>query len=1102
VVIACDLVGQCDFIEVLVTDSDASRLEQARLLLGEDFPRIRCEAWTTLSEWPAGFADLAFSIDGLSEIAAATDGLVTLLRALRPGAPLVAGELAPALFWDIVRGTRPAWWSRSANPEFPVGPLLSPEEWADELGLAGFEDVAASLATGEPRVGVLIQARAGNRLPQSEPAGLQPFVVSWEGDDEPAVALRKRIAELEQAAPPAAAEHATNPVATDVIWNLDLSPPATENSDAIAERLARLAARCRQLAGKPQRLWILMDFGTHDRQHPPLERPLWCAMTAAIRVAQNEYPGLPIRCLGMAGADDPSMASRAAEELLTPDHEREIFLAADQRIVFRIQRGATDPAVERPTSEHRLTLVNRQGAGHGGLAWLSQPRPELEPGQVEIEVSATGLNFRDVMWNVRLLPEEALEDGYAGPGLGMECAGRISRVGPDVDSIAPGDQVVAFAPTAFASHVVAPSFAVSPLPQGLTPEAASTVPVAFLTAYYSLVHLGRLEAGQSVLIHGGAGAVGMAAIQIARQRGATVVATAGSEEKRAFLRAYGADLVCNSRTLSFADEVAAYTQGQGVDVVLNSLAGEAMVRSMDCLRPFGRFIELGKRDFYANTHIGLRPLRRNLSYFGVDVDQLISEHKELTRALFGEIMGLFAQGDLVALPHRVFPGEHTDEAFRLMQRSGHIGKIVVNPPAQPTLVEAGGRFPVDAEGLHVIIGGTGGFGMATAEWLAARGARRVALVSRSGRIAEADAERLTALRDKGVDLVIEAVDATDAAALAQFLRRANLASPVKGIVHAAMVLDDRLMEGVDVASLQTALAPKVTGARNLENAIAGLALDYLLFYSSATTLFGNPGQFNYVAANGFLEGLARRLRAQGVPALAVAWGGIEDAGYLARNIGMDANLKRRFASSLIAAKTALDGLDWAYDKGGRQTTACCAIARIDWTMARRELAATRAPTYDSIGARGGARQSSDATAILENLRALPPAEVADALLDIVVEEIARVLRLPPKEIDRHRPLAEIGMDSLMMLELRTTVEEVLQIELPMMSLSSGITPADVARRVAPLITGEKDHLAVPGTIVSLSGSHFAAEAEATTVDERQAAVTAVLERVRKLEGPL
>ncbi len=264
----------------------------------------------------------------------------------------------------------------------------------------------------------------------------------------------------------------------------------------------------------------------------------------------------------------------------------------------------------------------------------------------------------------------------------MECAGTVVRTGPDVEDPAVGDRVLAFAPGAFASHLVAKTFAVSKLPSQLSFEDATTLPVAFLTAYYSLVHLARLEAGETVLIHGGAGAVGLAAMQIAKQRGATVIATAGSGEKRAFLRSLGADFVCNSRTLAFAEEVMSFTGGKGVDVVLNSLAGEAMIRSMDCLKPFGRFIELGKRDFYANTHLGLRPLRRNLSYFGVDIDQLIGAHKALSQQLFADVVDLFAEGELSPLPHRVFDGAHIAEAFRLMQRAGHIGKIVVTPARQ------------------------------------------------------------------------------------------------------------------------------------------------------------------------------------------------------------------------------------------------------------------------------------------------------------------------------------------------------------------------------------------------------------------------------------
>ena len=343
---------------------------------------------------------------------------------------------------------------------------------------------------------------------------------------------------------------------------------------------------------------------------------------------------------------------------------------------------------------------------------------------------------------------------------------------------------------------------------------------------------------------------------------------------------------------------------------------------------------------------------------------------------------------------------------------------------------------------------------------------------------------------------------TDGDALDRFVTQLGCRRPIKGIVHAAMVLDDRLIQGSDHESIETVLRPKASGALHLESIAERLMLDYLLLFSSATTLFGNPGQFNYVAGNAYIEGIARRLRAKGLPALAVAWGAIEDAGYLARHIEANSSLKRRFASTLMPARMALNGLDWAFDAEGNQLVDACAIARVDWAMAKRELVAVRAPTFNAIDTGNVSRQAGQAAVTLERLRAMPPEEATAALLDIVVEEIARVLRLPPKEVDRHRPLAEIGMDSLMMLELRTTVEASLQIELPMMSLASGITPADVARRVTPLVTGETPPEAVPSTLATLSSSHFAEQAATAEASEQRAAVTAVMQRVKQIDGPL
>ena len=275
---------------------------------------------------------------------------------------------------------------------------------------------------------------------------------------------------------------------------------------------------------------------------------------------------------------------------------------------------------------------------------------------------------------------------------------------------------------------------------------------------------------------------------------------------------------------------------------------------------------------------------------------------------------------------------------------------------------------------------------------------------------------------------------------------------------------------MDQEAIDKVLQPKVCGALNLEQFCRGLQLDYLLLYSSATTLLGNPGQFNYVAANAYLEGIAQRARRCGLPALAIAWGGIEDAGYLARNINTNASLKKSFSSSVVKARTALDALDLAFDPHGRPTTAFLSIAQIDWAIAKRELAVTRAPMFSAVLPSSGARRTKDAAATLDKLRAMSVHDASVTLLDIVVDEIARVLRLPSKEVDRHRPLADIGMDSLMMLELRPGGNST-QIELPMMSLANGITPSDIAWRVAGLIVGGPSRETVPGHLMALSTSH-------------------------------
>src|SRR6185312_8971206 len=540
------------------------------------------------------------------------------------------------------------------------------------------------------------------------------------------------------------------------------------------------------------------------------------ALTALLRVVANEMPLLACRAVDFRDGGTPArMAARIAAELAAPDGESEIVWRGAARFVTRLRRGPEQPP---PVPPSFFLAAARPGA-IDSVAPVARAEPAPGPGEIVVRVAAAGLNFRDVMWSLDLLPEEALKDGFAGPGLGLECAGVVTSVGPDVTGIAPGDRVAGFAPDALASHVVTRAEAMARIPDAMDFAEAASLPVIYLTAVYALGHLAKLARGETVLIHGGAGGVGIAAIHYARHRGARVMATAGSDTKRAFLRAMGVEHVFDSRSLAFADAVKAATGGAGVDVVLNSLGGEAMERSLGLLKPFGRFLELGKRDFYLDTPIGLRPLRRNISYFAVDADQLAANRPALARDVLTEIMAQVDAGALLPPPRRVFGFGEAAAAFRLMQNAGHIGKIVLCPDAPRADDAAPPRrdFIVRPDRAYLITGGLSGFGLATAQWLAARGARHLALLGRRGAATPGASEALVRFAAAGIEARAYACDVADGEALRAALATIRATQqPLGGVVHAAMALDDALLDDLDETRLRTVLTPKLGGAEQLD----------------------------------------------------------------------------------------------------------------------------------------------------------------------------------------------------------------------------------------------------------------------------------------------
>ncbi|WP_331311766.1 SDR family NAD(P)-dependent oxidoreductase [Methylobacterium oryzae] len=1060
-----------------VFETDRRLAERARLSLGRAAAVVE-----TAEELAPGSFDLILASGSLHRGDRALPG--QLAGALATGGLLVAVEPGASLFRDLVFGLTTGWFEEAAGG-MPVGRLEDIEGWQRILSAHGLVKVEVERAASANGDDLLLTAEAPVR---PGPAPAQSFAFIIGSDDEFAAETASSLATLLVAG----GVHVSIILDSETsLMELEKETPDTvvflagaftrggEAAERLRDRCLSLKRCTEHLGARQTRLWVVAPGATRDRggQTTNIEAGVW----AFSRTLANEAPNLDVRRIDLS----PEMSSKRASErlrdlILSGTPETEIVLDDERTQVVRFHAGRPqhrDPADAVPAEAARLERSNTGGLSE--MVWGPAERRTPGKGEMEIAVEATGLNFRDVLWALSMLPEEILEDGFAGPRLGLECAGRVTAVGPGVKGFKVGDPVVAFAQSGFATHIVVPDLVVAPMPQGLDPMAAATVPVAFLTAYYGLVSCARMRRGEWVLVHGGAGGVGLAALQIAKLKGARVIATAGSREKRALVKALGAEHVLDSRSLAFVDEVRAIT-GDGVDIVLNSLFGEAMERSLNALRPFGRFVELGKRDYVANTHIGLRPFRRNLSYFGVDLDQVIQHQGDDGARMFREVMALFNDGGLKPLPYQPFTAAETSDAFRLMQQSGHIGKIVISPPKAGTIMKDTSRpFTVSAEGVHLLTGGLGGFGLEAARWLIDRGAKHLVLAGRKGAATDEAKAIVAELTARGVTVEAKAVDITSRASVDRLLAEIEQkGKKLAGVLHAAAVLQDGLISNIDAAALDAVIGPKVIGAQHLDAATRDRSLDYFVLFSSATTFIGNPGQGSYVAANGFMEGLARQRRRRGLPALAVAWGAIGDVGMLARNKAVMEGLAGRVGVTPMEARRCLDLMAEALgSQGASPDEAVIAIAAMHWGKARERLATMRSPSYAELGsdqqAEAGGVQAINIAALLKggDLDA-----VRKTVSDAIVEDIARILRLPKDDISRVRQLSEIGLDSLMGVELGASLQERFALDAPPAGLSSGMTVNELSESLIQAVSAPMDETA--GVAMSLVSKHVGGEVDA------------------------
>jgi NADPH:quinone reductase-like Zn-dependent oxidoreductase len=773
---------------------------------------------------------------------------------------------------------------------------------------------------------------------------------------------------------------------------------ATASVIGLVQRLGR--------AGAASRLWVVTRAAQTtlpDARVALAQAPLWgLARTVAL-----EHPELRPTLVDLDPAANADAVAALVDELLGADDERQVALRGQERLVARLapSPGIDDAAALAPPTL-RLDIPTRGVLED--LAWVAATRGALGPAQIEIRARAVGLNFRDVLNALGMYP------GEAGP-LGSECVGEIVAVGSEVRDLRVGDLVMCVATGAFASTVVTDAALAVRVPASLTPEAAATVPIAFLTARYALAELARLSPGQRVLIHAGAGGVGMAAIQVARRVGAEIFATAGSPHKRQLLASLGVAHVMDSRSVGFADELMARTGGEGVDVVMNSLSGEFIPKSLGALRPGGCFVELGKRDVWEPARVSaVRPdVRYHVVYLG---DSFASEPARI-HAMLTALADDLAAGRLEPLPHRVFGAADVAEAFRVMAQARHVGKIVVRTP--------GGEAPappIRADASYLVTGGAGALGLHTAEWLHARGARHLVLMGRSP-LSSAARERVARLEREGSVVRIVHGDVACAEDVTRALGEIETALPrLRGIVHAAGIVEDAMVPGQTRAGLASVMAPKVAGAWNLHRATAPLELDFFVLYSSMAGVLGSAGQGNYAAANAFLDALAAHRRAQGQRALAIQWGPWSQGGMAA---ALGEYGRRRWAAQGIrelGAGEALVQLERLL-AAGTAATASAAPLPIAWERYVAALAGGAPPFLRDLvrAPANGARATAvpPRPALLAQLAAAPRARRRHLLLAHVREQAALVLQLPKGHaLDPDQGFKELGLDSLMAVELR------------------------------------------------------------------------------------
>lgn len=797
----------------------------------------------------------------------------------------------------------------------------------------------------------------------------------------------------------------------------------------VSERVVAFLQAAGELAGEQDVTLVTRGASAEESETANLSAS---AVASLGLVAQNEFEHLRCRSIDIPGDSGAEAVEWLVAEIFARSRG-DIAIRGGQRFENRLrpiaEKKEEGSTVSIPVDE---PLVLRAGTKGKTLHFRRFERRIPSSGEVEIRVHAAHVGHRDLLkWEGRLHTLD-LDGTFSGGRFGTECAGVVVRTAPGGELQA-GDRVVSLVLDGFGTYATASEQFSLKLPDKLGYEAAG-IPLAFLAAYRGLVQIARLHGGERVLIHHGSGELGMAALQIAKWIGAEIFTTAGSEETCRFLGEFGN--VYSSRTLDFVQQIREATRDEGVDVVLGEVNGQAMHAGLNLLRSGGRYIALGNSDMASDHALPMRAFQRNLLFASIDLERLMVEAPAVVRSTLETVLSHFEKGDFQPGPSRLFPAASVQQAFEDLAAGEHPGQILLDFSQGPVDVVEHVAAPVKADGCYIVTGGTSGFGAMTAIWLAAGGAGKVVIVSRSGPKAPGAEETLCAIRAHGAEAEVLSVDVSDPGQVRDLVARSSGGSYLlRGVIHGAMVLDDARMADLTPERFRKVFIPKLAGAWNFSEALRTCpTLEFLVFYSSISALVGNRGQTNYVAANSCMDALAKELRSQKMPAYSINWGALAEAGVVAR----DERLGTVLSSAGITGLTndqAFGVLDTTL-RSSRPQTGAFLVDWQKWHESHPKL--EKDPRFRDLLQDSGRDGGNPAIkAVRLEMEGLSKEQRLVALELRLQGVLARTLKMSQESVSSDRKLNEMGVDSLMVLELGLGIKEELGISFTAMEFLKG-----------------------------------------------------------------